>query len=111
PWMCNTFGRYNGDGHLIYPGANLKPYSSIRIETLRDGLEDYEYLWTLRDLLKRAEQAKCEGAALDQSRKLLSLDGVVKENGSYAPQGESYLVFRREIASAILKLQAMLGMK
>ena len=62
PWVANTFGQYNGDGHLIYPGADLKPYSSIRFKALRDGFEDYEYLWTLGSLMKRAEAAGTAGA-------------------------------------------------
>jgi len=39
-----------GDGSLFYPGAKVGvdgPVSSIRLEMLRDGLEDYEYLWLL----------------------------------------------------------------
>jgi hypothetical protein len=36
-----------GDGSLMYPGAKVGvagPVSSIRLEIIRDGLEDYEYL-------------------------------------------------------------------
>ncbi|MDO4575113.1 MAG: DUF4091 domain-containing protein [Planctomycetia bacterium] len=33
-----------GDGILFYPGTDEKPLDSIRLENLRDGLEDYEYL-------------------------------------------------------------------
>jgi hypothetical protein len=36
----------NGDGLLYYPGEN-GPISSIRLEVLRDGLDDYEYLHLL----------------------------------------------------------------
>lgn len=45
--------RSNGDGSLIYPGyypalglnvVGSAPVSSLRMEALRDGLEDYEYL-------------------------------------------------------------------
>jgi hypothetical protein len=49
----------NGEGSLIYPGNHTKRYtgqpdvngavSSIRFELLRDGIEDYEYLWMLKD--------------------------------------------------------------
>jgi hypothetical protein len=49
----------NGEGSLIYPGNHIKRYtgqpdvngavSSIRFELLRDGIEDYEYLWMLKD--------------------------------------------------------------
>jgi hypothetical protein len=54
----------NGDGRFIYPpeaaaggtatGPVLEgPVASIRWEMLRDGVEDYEYLVILRDLLAR----------------------------------------------------------
>jgi hypothetical protein len=39
-----------GDGSLIYPGKQVGvdgPVSSIRLEMIRDGLEDYEYLCLL----------------------------------------------------------------
>jgi hypothetical protein len=49
----------NGEGSLVYPGNHTKTYtgqpdvngpvSSIRFELLRDGIEDYEYLWMLKD--------------------------------------------------------------
>ena len=49
----------NGEGSLIYPGDHTKTYtgqpnvigpvSSIRLELLREGIEDYEYLWMLKD--------------------------------------------------------------
>jgi hypothetical protein len=49
----------NGEGSLIYPGDHAKSYtgqpdvngpvSSIRFELLREGIEDYEYLWMLKD--------------------------------------------------------------
>jgi len=38
-----------GDCWIIYPGAE-GPLSSLRWEALRDGFEDYEYLWLLTDL-------------------------------------------------------------
>lgn len=49
----------NGEGSLIYPGNHTKrftgqpdvngPVSSIRFELLREGIEDYEYIWMLKD--------------------------------------------------------------
>jgi hypothetical protein len=54
----------NGDGRFIYPpqaaadGQQTEtvldgPVDSIRWEMLRDGVEDYEYLVILRDLLQK----------------------------------------------------------
>ena len=108
PWVANGFGKYNGDGYLLYPGADLKPYSSIRLEALRDGLEDYEYLWTLNSLLQQAGQRKLTGPAVDDAHRLLSLDGLVKETGSYSPQIEQYVTHRRKLAEAIVALKKLM---
>jgi hypothetical protein len=50
----------NGEGSVIYPGDFTRmytgqpnvdgPVSSMRFELLRDGIEDYEYLWMLNEL-------------------------------------------------------------
>ena len=42
-----------GDGYLIYPGSRYglnTAIASIRLEAIRDGLEDYEYLYKLKTL-------------------------------------------------------------
>jgi hypothetical protein len=59
-FACSNGYVLNGEGSLIYPGDHTKrytgqpnvygPVSSIRFELLRDGIEDYEYLWMLKDL-------------------------------------------------------------
>ena len=73
----------NGDGRFVYPplaaavntpSANAileRPVSSIRFEMLREGIEDYEYLWLLHDLIEKnrnslpAEQVKRYEALLE----------------------------------------------
>ena len=47
----------NGDGLLIWPGKNATPYPSIRLEIIRDGIEDYEYLALLRRTLEKIENS------------------------------------------------------
>ena len=47
--------KVNGDGWLLYPGPDWTPYSSIRLEVIRDGIEDYEYLALLAKLVDRAQ--------------------------------------------------------
>ncbi len=39
---------YNGDGNLFYPGPD-GPFSSMRFENIRDGIEDWESLQVLDD--------------------------------------------------------------
>ncbi len=45
-------GRVNGDGWLVYPGQKYGvdgPIGTIRLESIRDGLEEYEYLTYLEE--------------------------------------------------------------
>lgn len=39
---ARTFLDANGDGELMYPGKAGKPLDSLRLEALRDGMQDYE---------------------------------------------------------------------
>ena len=62
--LCTCFADYDwlyGDGVLLYPGID-GPIGSIRLENVRDGLEDYEYLWLLAQATGNVEAARslCE---------------------------------------------------
>lgn len=58
-FVCSDGYVLNGEGSVIYPGDFVKrytnqpnvdgPVSSMRFELLREGIEDYEYLWMLRE--------------------------------------------------------------
>ena len=53
-----TYGTLNGEGQLIYPGKDFglkTPVSSIRLENIRDGQEDYEYLLLLENGVNKLE--------------------------------------------------------
>ncbi len=59
-FLCSDGFVLNGEGSLLYPGDRVPrytgqkavygPVSSIRFELLREGIEDYEYLWLLKAL-------------------------------------------------------------
>jgi hypothetical protein len=88
PWdVPNVTGQDNGDGFFFYPprqdgssldycgqnGHRLVP--SMRWENLRDGMEDYEYLWLLAGgdpQIDAANAADAYVAQLVQSRTLFS---------------------------------------
>jgi hypothetical protein len=58
-FVCSDGYVLNGEGSVLYPGDHTErytkqpnvdgPVSSIRFELLREGIEDYEYLWMLKD--------------------------------------------------------------
>ncbi|MEE3257755.1 MAG: DUF4091 domain-containing protein, partial [Candidatus Latescibacterota bacterium] len=45
-WNPASYGTANGDGSLFYPGPE-GPIGSIRLENIRDGIEDYQLLEAL----------------------------------------------------------------
>ena len=111
PWDPNTFGRYNGDGYLLYPGPKGVPYPSIRLKALRDGFEDYEYLWLLRELVRKAEAAAKKGAALDAARVVLKIDDIIKDDGAFETANDNYFAFREKVAASIVAVKKLLGQK
>ncbi|NQT13964.1 MAG: DUF4091 domain-containing protein [Planctomycetes bacterium] len=48
----------NGMGNLVYPGRDGALCASLRLENLRDGLEDHEYLCALDDAVQRLEASE-----------------------------------------------------
>jgi len=52
-----------GNGVLLYPGV-AGPIASMRLENIRDGIEDYEYLWMLGEMDSVANsREECEDVA------------------------------------------------
>ncbi|HNR40606.1 MAG TPA: DUF6067 family protein [Bacteroidales bacterium] len=115
PWDSRTYYYYNGEGQLVYPGPEGATYSSIRLENFRDGMEDYEYLFRLRELLSAAGN-EIDDPMLNSYRQLLKPEDylliknprkikVTLENTLRFPdQPELILERRNMIANAIEKL-------
>ena len=102
PWNPRTFGSINGDGQLIYAGKS-GPLSSVRLDNIRDGIEDYEYLKTLERLLVKKGKCKTQAEAR----------AYVKENfvkfvtvnlWIHTHQPELLRAMRAKVAEAIEKL-------
>lgn len=43
-WISRSYKHKNGDGQLVYPGTNNTLWPSVRLITIRDGLEDHELM-------------------------------------------------------------------
>ncbi|MCK5878940.1 MAG: DUF4091 domain-containing protein [Holophagae bacterium] len=57
-WVGNVFPDASGDGYLVYPGRNGKPWASMRLAIMRDGLEDYEYFLLLDTLIEKSRESE-----------------------------------------------------
>jgi hypothetical protein len=97
-----AFSGANGDGYLLYPGADYGvygPIGTVRLESIRDGLEDYEYLWLLARELDRVSEEY--GIEIDFNEYLANLfDGLF--TGTVPVADSAFLqAARREVAGLI----------
>ena len=76
-----------GDGCIIYPGPEGRPLASFRLKAVRDGLEDYEYLWLLA---QRAEKGNAS------ARKLLNEIHAALEQPTVYPDDPAVLLRWRD---------------
>ena len=85
-----NLSKNHGDGLLMYPGPDGRPLASLRLEALRDGIEDYEYLILL------SERATSDSRAY----KLLqeAKENIVTGITSYNRDPNKLLDLRRRIA-------------
>ena len=118
PWDSRTYYYFNGEGQLVYPGPDGIPYSSIRLENFRDGMDDYEYLYKLRELLSKYEGNNTD-PELNAYRQLLypeeyllykyprKIKVTLENTLRYPDQPEKILDTREKIARAIEVIQKM----
>lgn len=110
PWASND--SRSGDGYLVYPApGGTAYYPSLRLELLRDGIEDYEYFYRLRELTDRLEKQTPDvnAARIRENRELLAIDdALVKSYSEYITKPEKYRAFRELLAQAILATQNLL---
>lgn len=66
----------HGDGELLYP-AKDGPLGCIRLANIRDGLEDYEYLWKLAELTGSVEVARRACLPVTENLTTFTLDPQV----------------------------------
>ena len=93
----------NGDGFLVYPGAD-GPVNSIRWEIIRDGIEDYDYLTLLTDLVRKHQKAGTNAPLVEQAVKALNIKTVAPDLVSFSRDPKPLLAKRDEIAHLIVAL-------
>jgi len=107
----------NGDGYLAYPGERYGvtgPLPSIRMEQAREGQEDAEYLYLLRDLAERLRAAGKDASyadeALQASANLVPIPNPGGLRSSEVlPDPTAVARVRIKLAEAIVKAKGALG--
>lgn len=106
----------NGDGRFIYPPLAAAtpsttpvlepPVTSIRWEMLREGVEDYEYLYMLRELLKEKVKDLPEAKRSEFQGLLEVPESITKDMTTFTTHPSPIYERRREIAEAIEELRS-----
>ena len=99
----------NGDGFLFYPGKPIGVKSlvpSIRLKLVRDGVEDYEYLYCLNSLIatgkKKGKDVSQAEKAIDSARSLVTVPSFVgRYSSKNLPDPYAVLRVRGQVAEAI----------
>ncbi len=97
-FLCSEGSVLNGEGSLLYPGERTPrytgqkavpgPVSSIRFELLREGIEDYEYLWLLK--------SRGDGQFADET-----VSSLVVDVSAFSRNVEELLLARRRMAERL----------
>ena len=109
PWVHT-----NGDGLLVYPGNDLQPLPSIRLEVIRDGIEDYEYMVILEKLTAQVialPQYQANGARslVKRAKELSEVPAYISKNASeYTTNPDDLINRRKQIADMIEQLTDIL---
>ena len=119
PVKCADLGTYhsfkvNGDGILIWPGPDLTPWPSLRLEVIRDGIEDYEYHVLLDACVEKAKRlppAKRPPAAiLEQAETLRRVPKTISRTfADFTKAPEAILARRKALGDMIERLLETLG--
>ncbi|HSV72339.1 MAG TPA: glycoside hydrolase domain-containing protein, partial [Chthonomonadales bacterium] len=106
----------NGDGYLAYPPlpGSEEPVPSIRLEAVRDGAEDYEYLAALQRLIGRARERGLDAREAQRALEgALSLVRIPNAGGlrstEIMPDPDAVFYARVLVADAIERLRDALG--
>jgi len=99
PW---GWGQTNGDGMLFYPGPH-GPFSSVRFENIRDGIEDWESHYVLRDYADALRAKNKAHPLLAKADALLKVPDEVTglDFTSWTWEPEVLLKARRELGDTI----------
>ncbi|MCF6156670.1 MAG: DUF4091 domain-containing protein [Candidatus Brocadia sp.] len=110
-WSVYSSGKHAGGGLLIYPGPDGLPLSSVRLECLRDGIEDYEYLYMLNEKIQLLHERTKDNhqstelkIALDEAGKLLELAGIVDNAHTFVRENKDFYQFRSKIMHLLEKI-------
>jgi len=110
PWITASFnGTINGGGQWVYPGKDGL-LSSLRLEIIRDGIEDYETFAVLEELTEQLEATGTDVELVQANRRMLQVPAEVVTNlREYTHDPVVLLAQRQRLADQIIKTRQRLS--
>lgn len=97
----------NGDGFLMYPDGDFNPLPSVRLEVIRDGIEDYEYLALLEELVGRCRarqlQLNLDDQTLRRAEELMHVPAEISASITEFTQNPDSILSRREAVGEMIE--------
>jgi hypothetical protein len=111
-YSSKNTGWVDGDGSLYCAGpANVGPLPTVRLENIRDGLEDYEYLTQLKSIFRvvnRCPTSPEQQAFVGSASALLAVPSdVVTSVLTYTRDSSLLGSYRQQVAQKIIEGQAL----
>jgi len=110
-WSEDPFGEPSkrlppGDTHIAYPGRE-GPISSLRLEAMRDGIEDYELLKLLEEKIRRIKEELGFGSSkLQFERRPLEIcKKAVPSITEYVRDPDVFIEIRNELIKEIVEVE------
>ena len=99
-----VFAKWPGDGFVVAPAGrynarSIRPYGTMRLEMIREGQEDYEYLYLLKQLVAK----KGESALSELEQKLEVEYAKILDGAKPTEDAEKMIAFKKTIASMIIE--------
>ncbi|MHC4498175.1 MAG: immunoglobulin domain-containing protein, partial [Planctomycetota bacterium] len=109
-WHESKQGWASGDGSLFCPGPD-GPIPTIRLENIRDGLEDYEYLTKLKEITRivnRCPTSPDQQTFVSEANALLAVpDTIVTSVATYTRDSQAFYSYRDQLVQKIFEGEAL----
>lgn len=97
---------YQGNGYLVYPGFNINPLSSIRLEAIRHGLEDVKILKLLEELCIAANEKDVPQKLIARARDLINpIPELIQDVDRFNRDPSVFMKYRVDIGETIVELK------
>jgi hypothetical protein len=109
PWNTYTGPTAtNGDGQLVYPGPDGGPLSSVRLECIRHGIEDYELLAMLKGEVEKLIRTGRDEEVPDEANELLRVPSELSlDLIQYTQDPEVLLDTRARLGDLVERLSSL----